>query len=179
MTRKSKAFTLVQLVVYTALFSCVVLLASCLVCVVFSTLGQLNRAVHESLSSAVVLDRVWRDVIMTDMSELRCDWDHGVFTKQYIDQSGKFISTAVGWEACALKNNQQGLCRSEGVYDFARHQWQRRTTSVIASSITSLRFFNHACDKQQHIICVRIEYGLAHQVHNRSLFARIRNRVII
>lgn len=131
-----KAFTLIELSTYLAVFSFFIFL-------VFSFFRQTQNAIFLNLKDKekivrnfIAIDLLKRDLICA--SSNKCDWDlkNFVFKKNYLDKKNEKKSICIGWKA----ENKNGLSRIEGQYDFILKKWGHKIISPVNKQIKNFNF---------------------------------------
>ncbi len=174
----TKAFTLVELMVYTTLLVFLALLIGGFARVVFIPLAQSGSHMMSTIKVAIALDVMCRDLRSASMNVARWDVDHAVFCKEYLNAQGAPCSVCVSWEVCALKGDKQGLRRSEGTYNFATHQWSAKTVSVIACPLTSLHMQLIMDKHRMYVEHVCVTYVVRNDPMAHSIVIAPRARVL-
>src|SRR3990172_3540207 len=129
--KHNAAFTLLELVVYCALFSVLTLLVASFCSFIFISLRQTNNRAGMATKNVLALDALRRDVMSACFEKAYWDEQNCVFVKAYIDRQGALKRQCVGWDCVVLANDIPALRRSVGAYDFNNHRWLKRISHPI------------------------------------------------
>lgn len=174
---RSSAFTLVEVLVYSVLFSFFACAAYGFVSAMIiwgRASGIKTKAlVHHGL----LLDLIRRDVMSSSCDSACWDAQAGVFCIEYIDAHEKCAQRAVCWEVC---DDPYRLCtvkRSEGDYDFKKHRWKKRSVSYSMASLKQLRFVPVYAHDSRRIARILVVWEDAHHNTGQEVVV-VRNRVL-
>lgn len=168
--RSPKAFTLIELLLYTATFAGFALLLFGFYSTVHKRVCAIKTANSKIVRVNVALTLLQRDLMSASAAVQDWDLKYFIFKRQTLDKSDKPFSVCVGW---AL--DRKGLCRKEGVYDFVLQRWSQVTSAFIGDEIISLAL-SLASDEHNNLR-VKISYVLRDEKEIRQMFVSLRNRV--
>ncbi len=157
----SKAFTLVELLVYTVLFSLLMIGMIGFFQTIYASLRGKNNVVIDQLHNALALDMIKRDCMSASFDPVDWDVERGVFKKYTLTASGSPTSSSIGWQM-----RKGRLCRIEGVYDGINHRWAKRSVSAIKGSIQALQLQPVRASGERHITHVRIRFTVDAPFHS-------------
>jgi len=164
---KHRAFTLIELVIYMAIFSSLGLLVfswHSMIGDFFVTQSRLERIIIER---DVALDVIRRDTMCASRSPGLWDEGAAVFMKEMINGE----SHAVGYTV-----RENTLYRCNGVYDFTAKHWIRKTTQVLATGIKAIQTKTYR--SHDYVRCVVVSISPADSAHALSIRVLLRNRVL-
>jgi len=179
-------FSLVEFLIYTVLFSFIAVLF----------FGVASRAQFKFTTTTCAQENLLRQVIAIDLlrrdlmsaSSIFSDWDvqqNTVFKKMTLTLKNRPQSACVCWFITA-----RGLMRSQGEYDFAKHEWINRTSCIVCQSINSIKFIlqenltkefradEEFLDARKNCIGVWVIYKDAGAGQEKKFFVKFRNRVV-
>ncbi len=176
----ARAFTIIELLVYTALFSLFMLCVGGFFHSMYFSVRFQNGKVMQQVQNALAIDMIRRDLMSASTSPE--DWDEQAFVcrKCTLMASNKPETVCVGW-----RMNKNRLQRIEGTYDFAKRVWLKKTGSYFKCSITALTCMVVSNQHQQvtHAVLTvddgRKKPVAAQQLTAQQHYIRLRNRVLV
>jgi hypothetical protein len=174
------AFTLLELLVYTALFSFFTLLVAGFCQFVFMTMHQQGGVAERTLKNAVVLDMLFKDVMSASMNVQAWDAERGVFKKELLDDNGKQVTVCVGYEVSVIKDTQKSVRRRAGDYDFDKRIWKKCISSQIGCALSSLHVQLVLSNDQRSVVRAIVDYDdEAESMQHKKMVVALRNRVLV
>ncbi len=162
-------FSLLEFVVYLGLIS---FMAVLFLGVVSRTQFRFMKNLHKHevlLRQVLAIDLLRRDLMSASM--LNSDWDvcNGVFKKMTLTKTGQPQSACVCWFI-----GKTGLSRVQGQYDFCRHEWESKSSSLVCRSIKYIRYMPEKSMKGVWVV-----YKVVGPNQEKKIFVRFRNRVVL
>ena len=74
---------------------------------------------------------------------------------------------------------KNGLMRAQGLYNFEKHEWEKKTSSLVCNSINQVRFVLEKCEFQGLYIGVWVIYKCFGSDLEKKIFVRFRNKVVM
>lgn len=167
---KSGAFTLIELLIYLALFSFFAVLFFGFFLNVRQNLESAKKRNLEAIRVQVIFDLLKRDLLCASSAPSDWDFNQNVFKKNILNKNGDPAQICVGYVT-----DKKGVCRKEGFYDFKNNRWIQASYAHVGCEISDLkiteRFGADSC-----VSGVNIEV----LVNKRkiSVFVCLRNRVV-
>lgn len=126
------AFTLIELLIYLALLTCLSLLAFSFAARTYRFMLERTRVHNLFVRSIIAQDLIRRDLQLASLSP--ADWDvaHNIFKQLTLDDNGKPIERWVGYEVSG-----KGLARREGFYTRLKG-WGQSTVSLVDQQVEQL-----------------------------------------
>lgn len=152
------AFTLIELMVYTALVSIFALAVGGFCSTIYSSLRLTRCPVMRELETELVLDTIAHDVMSASFDAAEWDEHNFVMTCLRLDTAYVPTRVCVGWDMTTLANGQSAVRRSEGVYNFRTSEWTKRSVSIIGCPFKKLGV-TLAFSDNHRVIHARIRYG--------------------
>lgn len=178
MTTHHPAFTLIELLIYMVLLTIHALLIFSFINTVIMASKQAKNLERTGISTILALDVVKKDLMQAQQDPRVWDCDHGVFVKEFLDEKNRPDAVCVGWELFFDNRRGSMLRRSQGLYDFTKHAWVKRSVSMLGCSLTQfgLQVF---IDKEQGVVkAAQIRYQIDQASGGEVLKVRLRNGVI-
>ena len=169
---KSSAFTLIELMVYTALVSVFALAVGGFCSTIYSALRSMCCPVMRDIEAELVLDTIAHDVMSASSDEAQWDTHNFVMTCQRLDTAYAPTRVCVGWDMTTLANGHPAARRSEGAYNFRTGEWIKWSVSIIGCPFKKL-IVTLAINDDHHVTHARIRYD----DHERSV--KIRSRELL
>ncbi len=176
--KHNAAFTLLELVVYGALFSVLTLLVAGFCSFIFISVRQHHHRATMTTKNMLALDALRRDVMSACCEPAHWDAKQCVFVKEYIDRQGHTQKQCVGWDCVTLSNNTPALRRSVGEYDFKNHQWLRRTSHTVGCWLHDLTMQLEVDKKSAAVLRVHSVYRDQSSNTLATDVVALRNRVL-
>ena len=176
--KNKTAFTLLELVVYSVLFSVLTLLIAGFCSFIFISLRQYNHRVTMTTKNMLALDALRRDVMSACFEPAQWDAQRCVFVKEYLDRRGHAQKQCVGWDCVRLSNDTPALRRSVGEYDFKNHQWLRRVSHTVGCWLHDLSMHLEVDKKTAAVQRVHITYRDQSANALATDVVALRNRVL-
>ena len=149
-----QAFTLIELIIYLAIFTFLTLLS-------FSFLSHIQKSVfiNSSKSEKNIRLQLAADLLRRDLMSASCnkyDWNTNdfVFKKVFLDQNGIENETCICW-----KIDKKGLTRIYGEYSFAANKWIKRTMSRVFYGKIKFNFYVKEDFDGSFFKCVEFDFG--------------------
>ena len=128
-----RAFTLVELLVYSALLGVFALVAFSYVTQLSGLINGCSRQTETEVREAVLQDMVLKDVIGMDPTSGTMLVKYGVFYKQALSKKNSIHDVWVGYQVA-----DGCLVRSEGQFDAARGSWGKRQVAYFKTQLHRL-----------------------------------------
>lgn len=175
---KQKGFTLIEVLTYILLLSCVI----------FAFFGGFNKALLNILATnsrqgaelelALACDILRRDLISASM--IAKDWnvEQFVFRKYCLNHKNKEMGIDVCWYI-----GNFGLMRAEGLYDFAAKKWKSRSVCLVCKYVHLIELAIKI-DEKFGLVCGAGSRILAKcgaqdkKLEEVNLFVKVRNRIL-
>ncbi len=168
---KKTAFTLIELMLYTALVSIVALAIGGFCSTIYVSLRSMHCSVMRELEAELVIDTIAHDVMSASYDEAAWDVHNFVMTCQVLDAEYVPTLVCVGWDMTILANGNPAVRRSEGTYNFRTSEWIKHSVSVIGCSFKKLGV-TLVVNNDHRVTHARIRYG----DHERSVKIRSREQ---
>lgn len=167
----NKAFSLIELSIYMAMLTI-------LTTTLFVFLNQTQKNVivqakknDQFIRSCLAIDLLKRDLSFCDPNVSCFDQKDFVFKKTILTRDSQKIIKNVSWQVWP-----KGLCRIEGVYDFAIRKWGKRVVSLVSPNIKAIKMEVALNENKSFVRAVNVLYKLENKFLEEKIF--LQNRII-
>lgn len=164
MTEKLKAFTLIELVIYLAIFSIFSLLALGYLSTFY---GKIFKEINENkktIRNSIVFDLLKRDLVSASPNHSYWNEKEFVFRKKHLN--GYF--TDISWQM-----RKDGVYRLIGRYDFVKRKWIKKNVARLDFEFYKFNFILNKDATKNFIIGVRI------LLEDKEIIIGLRNRRLV
>jgi hypothetical protein len=178
-----QGFLLCELLVYSALFSLVIMYIFSFVAHHSLLFSCVQRVCAWRLRNERALDALRHDFMSAVSDYTQWDESSGIFTQEYINRKGRLETHSIGWEI-----TEKGLVRCEGAYDFTQHSWRSCVKSLVSCDISDIKIKPQIQEYQsppvKRVVGVQVMYKLKScdsknkmGEQDNNLWVRVRNGV--
>lgn len=175
LNQNDKAFTLIELTIYMALFSI-------LITTFFIFFNQIQRNLlrrakenDKFIKSCLTLDLLKRDLSSADPNILNWDLANLVFTKSTLNLNNEKITKNISWEVIRNKTlSINKLRRIEGIFDFKTRKWNKRIVSLVYSNAKELKYKLFLGNDHKFVESVDIFLELEGKIFQEKIFLQNR-----
>lgn len=171
---KKYAFTLLEFIVYLALFSFISMLF----------LGIFSRTQLKFIKNSYEQEILLREVIAVDIlrrdlisaSNSAFDWiiEKGVFKKTTLTKNNHQRELSVCWFI-----GKNGLKRAQGIYNFEKQIWDEKTDCLVCNSIKQINFIPVRSDSEGFYAGFWVVYKSVGSDQEKKIFVKFRNRFVM
>ena len=167
-----RAFTLVELLVYSALLGGFALVAFSYVTQLSGFINGCSRQTEVAVHEAVLQDILLKDLVGMDPASGDTLVRYGVFYKQALSKKNSLKDVWVGYQVA-----EGCLVRSEGLFDSSRGAWGKRQVAYFSTTLQGLTL-KPTCDSAGYVRLVTVMIAdVAGRISNR--YVRLRNGVVV
>ncbi len=173
-TKQNDGFTLLEVVVYCALFSLLVFSVLRFVNITFRDSYDLHHYYQQKMQHTLALDVLRRDIWHAGYKKQDWDFVQGVMRTYRLTKTKEIRIKDVGW---LVKKNK--LFRQEGEYDFLNHRWKKKSARVVARAFKN--FSLQLLYKKNYIFGVNVVYstqGIKNVLEDGSEKRYLKNGII-
>jgi|GEM_PF-3084853 len=166
---KQPSFTLVELLLYTAMFAFFALLLFGFYSDVYKRITLIKQANSKIVRVTVALDLLRRDLMSASVDLQDWDFKNLVFKKNFLDKNGYPALTFVAWGI-----DNKGLWRRDGNYNLSSQSWLKSNVAFLGNEIKTLNVYLETDVNRK--IRAKVRYSVDGKVE-RCFFVLLRNRI--
>ena len=165
MIENTRAFTLIELLIYIISFSFLAVVAFGFLIQTQQKISSKIFQTEQIIRNSVALDLLKRDLMSASLDKSDWDTQNYVFRKIFLSKKGLPCAVCVGWQA-----TDDGLLRIEGAYDFSLHKWIRKIESRVNQNTKglSIKLNESICGKYIEQIEIKTDDEVVHVVWLRN-----------
>jgi hypothetical protein len=172
-TKGSAGFTLIELAVYGGLLTFLCLLGFSFFTQTNSFARDLYQGNENLVKNSIVLDTVRRDLMGASMDKRLWEHEAVIFTKTFLDHKGAVVEHQVCWQSV-----EHGMRRIEGLYDFYRRQWGKRTFSFMGCTVCDFTIALQLDQEKKRVIQVAMSYNVSDKDHLNKKVQKISKKAV-